>query len=139
MLFFKSNDNGDVVEVSEKVQNGTQWFSRWQMDSFETAERVAASASKATGRLHIAIDNTTSVSPRYDVIEAPKVGDEVSYGFNGDSYPDGTIVKIGKNLKIITTSTGHRYYRRKLMGRWVQTGGTWSLIQGHHNERNPSF
>lgn len=24
-------------------------------------------------------------------------------------------------------------------GRWAKTGGTWTLVQGIHNERNPSF
>lgn len=87
----------------------------------------------------IATDSGAHVSPRYDVILAPAVGDAVSYSFNGDSYPDGFISKISASLRVVTTDTGSVYYRRKLSGAWIKKGGTWSMIRGHHNDRNPSF
>jgi hypothetical protein len=140
MLFLKLNSQGEVTEVSSDIRTcvRSDWQSRWDWKDFATVERLAASATKATGRLHIGFDNGPCVSPRYDVMEAPNVGDKVSYAFNGDSYPDGEIVHITPGtLRIIKTSTGNTYYRRKQSGSWKQTGGTWSLIQGHHNERNP--
>jgi len=36
-----------------------------------------------------------------------KVGDDVSYGINGDWYPDGKVEKITK--KFLTTTGGHKY------------------------------
>lgn len=96
-------------------------------------------ALAATTGTQIVVDNGPHVSPRFSVIEPPKVGDKVSYGFNGDYYPDGEIVKIsGKNLRIVTTSTGSKFWRRGNSGRWVMNG-TWSLVPGHRSERNPSF
>lgn len=108
--------------------------SRWDWNSFEAAQEVAA----ALGAGYIATDAGPNVSPRYDVIELPKVGDAVSYGFNGDYYPCGEIVSISKSLKKITTSTGRAFFRRRLTGSWVNAG-TWSLVPGHVNKRNPEF
>ncbi|USN16348.1 hypothetical protein PLUTO_00320 [Luteibacter phage vB_LflM-Pluto] len=138
MLFFKSNDSGEVIEVTDKVQRGTQWTSRWDIRTMAEADLTASGATKLTNRLHIAIDSGPSVSPRYDVIEAPKVGDKVSYAFNGDYYPDGEIVRIGESMRVITTSTGNKYWRRKKTGSWILRG-TWTLVQGHRDDKNPCF
>ena len=87
-----------------------------------------------------------------------KVGDPVSYAFNGDAYPDGLVAKITK--KFLTTTTGkkyslHLYSDRELIkdetGRTVDAidvmregfrsvnGGTWALFHGHVYEQNPHF
>jgi hypothetical protein len=92
----------------------------------------------------LAADAGPGVSPRYSVFRAPSVGDECSYGFNGDAYPDGRILSIGTGPKARLVTSGengvsHVYYRRKLSQSWVQQGGTWSLIHGRHDRRNPSF
>lgn len=143
MLFFKRDTSGTVLEVSNKApwdaRDRKQWECRRHMVSFEYAQILAKSASECTGKTYLAIDSGPWTSPRYDVIEAMTVGEPVSYGFNGDYYPDGEIVKIGKNHRIITTSTGARYYRRKLTGVWLKTGGTWALVSGHRNDKNPEF
>lgn len=98
------------------------------------AEALAA----ATGT-QIVVDNGPYVCPRFSVIEPPKVGDAVSYAFNGDYYPDGEIVKIsGKNLRIVTTSNGSKFWRKGNSGRWIKDG-TWSLVPGHIDRRNPHF
>jgi hypothetical protein len=72
------------------------------------------------------------------VVEVPKIGDAVSYAFNGDSYPCGYVTKVSKDYRIITTTDGKRFFRRRLSGAWVN-GGTWSLVPGHRYEQNPSF
>lgn len=123
---------------------GDGWANRNDFTSFEQAQSIAASAwalvqSRKEERNFIATDAGPNVSPRFDVNEAPKLGDPVSYGFNGDSYPDGTITFIGKNYSTIRTSEGHTYYRKRLTGSWKQPGGTWSLLLGHRNDYNPSF
>jgi len=99
---------------------------------------IAIQAESATGKEYLPVDNGEWVSPRYDVIEAPCVGDKVSCGFNGDYYPEGEIVKISKNFKIITTSAGKKFYRKGLTGHWVHSK-MWALVAGHHEEKNPHF
>lgn len=86
----------------------------------------------------VACDAGEYVWPRYSVRTAPKVGDEVSYSFNGDTYPCGTVTKISKDHRIVYTSEGRNFYRKKLTGAWIN-GGTWSLVSGHRHEQNSSF
>lgn len=153
MIYAKVNEDGSVVDVygsSHSPHSSTEynavilgedrnlWQYRRNWESFERATEIAAGLTKLTGDLYLPIDNGTSTWPRYDVIEAPKVGDKVSYAFNGDYYPDGEITHITKTFQI-KTSAGNTYRRRKNTGSWRQPGGTWSLVQGHINERNPSF
>lgn len=81
-----------------------------------------------------------------------QVGEDVSYGFNGDWYHDGTIVKITKNY--ITTSGGRKYSLKVIKDRvWIDDdfrnvdrevfssvgGGTWALCKGICNKQNPHF
>lgn len=125
------------------------WTSRVDFETLEFAELIAREATDNARRasisgnyqLYIAIDSGPGVSPRYDVIAAPMVGDQVSRGFNGDYYPAGRITHVTPSLRVITTKeeSGARYkfYRRGQTGRWVQAGGTWSLVPGVHNERDP--
>lgn len=134
MLYF-ANEDGKIV-VSSEYTHGAE--SRWDWESFECAETIAAMASEDNETLYIATDAGPWVSPRYDIILAPKVGDPVSYRFNGDSYPSGFITKISKSMKRIETDEGRVFYRRKQSGSWVYNQ-TWSMVHGHHNERNTEF
>lgn len=120
-------------EIGGTIEDRNDW------KSFDQVVVAAALVSKFTGETYLAVDNGEWVRPRYDIVAAPKVGVLVSYGFNGDYYPCGEVVKVGKNCKIVTTSTGKVFYRRKLRGSWIMKGGTWSLVQGHRDERNPSY
>ena len=82
------------------------------------------------------------------------VGDDVSYGFNGDSYYGGKVVKITK--KYLTTDRGQRYYLKEFKSRvydqakfdyvdvmkeyFVSVGhGTWTLCKGIVEKQNPHF
>ena len=97
-------------------------------------------ACEAAGQGEMGVDQGKWVSPRYRVVRAPQIGDKVSYAFHGDYYPDGEIVHITKGtMRIIKTSTGRKYYRRKNSSQWKQTGGTWSLVFGHINRWNREF
>lgn len=125
----------DIGEAALNQWKGFENRNDWK--SLSDATRIAEGLTKTTGVLYIATDAGETVSPRYDVIVAPKVGDEVSYSFNGDTYPCGTIVKISESLRTITTSDGKKFYRRHQTGSWVKGG--WSLVQGHHYEQNPHF
>lgn len=106
-------------------------------ERFESFEEAASYCKHYAPHL-IPADAGPYVWPRYSVVEPPKVGDLVSYGFNGDAYPCGFVTKISKSLRRVETSEGRVFFRRKLTGSWI-SGGTWSLIHGHVNKRNPSF
>lgn len=143
MIYIHVSPTGVVLAVADRHQphptDGTRWECRWEWRTFAMAKERAAQAKALTGADYMAFDNGPSMSPRYDIMVKPAVGNAVSYGFNGDYYPDGEIARISESLRVITTTTGKKYYRQGESGRWVQTGGTWSLVQGHHDERNPCF
>jgi len=96
---------------------------------------------KSTGEYYIIVaTDERSVHNEYKVVRMPHVGDDVSMGFNGDYYPCGKISKISKTYFKITTDTGTTFTR---VGPscWKHGGkdGTFSLINGTIDERNPSF
>lgn len=134
-----------VVRIEDEYHNlqglpeHLNWINNWDVGTFDEAVRIAEEASKVMGKKYLPIDRTASVSPRFGIVEAPRVGDPVSYGFNGDYYPCGHITKISDSYYRIQTSTGDVFYHRGHTGSWVKKGGTWSLVSGHINERNPSF
>lgn len=140
MLFIKIV-NGKAVYATatypKRSQHSFETRNNWK--TMEDAERRANQLNQNNGPVYLAIDNGPNVHPRFDIIEAPCVGEPVSYSFNGDSYPDGKIVHISKapGYKVVTTDTGSKYYRRKQSARWMKQGGTWSMILGHVTERNP--
>jgi len=98
----------------------------------------AKAVADALGADYIATDAGPYVSPRYDVIKLPKVGDEVSYTFNGDHYPCGTVASISTSMRIVTTTEGQKFYRVRDTGCW-KYNKTWSLEMGHVSKLNPEF
>jgi hypothetical protein len=142
MIFVQMKDGLPVKVATEltEADYGARglWESRWDWKDFETVQKIASYLTAMTGNVYLPVDATAAVFPRFDIIEAPKVGDEVSYGFNGDFYPDGTIVKITKTFQI-TTSTDTTYRRRGNRACWMKPGGTWGLVAGHIYEQNPHF
>ena len=130
---------GNVVEV---------FFTGWRKGALTSrdcktlleAETFAASITAFTGQLHIGVDRGPYISPRYDVVEPPRVGEPVSYAFNGDYYPDGVVTHVTKGtFRIVKTDTGSVYYRHKKSGAWIKKGGTWSLVKGHIKRFNREF
>ena len=142
MLYFKTatDSTTDVVVTAIATEYTADCVSRWDIKSFDHANRIAVAATvfDPQGEFYIATDAGEWVSPRYDVIAVPTVGSPVSGAFNGDSYPEGVITKISKSLRRVETSTGAVFFRKRQTGSWVSQG-TWSMVSGHHNERNPSF
>lgn len=128
--------------ISEKASG---WFNRWDVDSMATAEAIAEALNAKSMRqgksanAYTAADSGPSVSPRFDVIRAPQVGDEVSSYFNGDGYPEGKVTRVSVSLRRVQTSTGAVFYRQGASARWIKAGGTWAMISGHYNDRNPHF
>ncbi len=123
------------AKVAQGAYPGVETRNDWK--TFDDAKEVAA----ALGSEYIATDAGSNVSPRYDVQKLPKIGEKVSYAFNGDSYPCGTIIAISKSLKVITTKDGEnvkKFYRVRETGCW-RNNRTWSLVSGHVYKQNPSF
>jgi len=109
------------------------------LSTLSDAADVAAAAGALTGETYLPIDGGSGVSPRFDVIRAPHVGDKVSYAYNGDYYPCGTVTAISPTLRKVTTSTGRVFYRtRAQAGAW-RSRGMWSLVHGHVSRLNPEF
>lgn len=126
-------------KYDEMVNTGSGWITRNDIGSFSYAFTLASLLTdkyKSEGRTFLACDAGSHTSPRYDVIEAPKVGDQVSKSFNGDTYPEGVITRITPRWQI-TTSTGVKFLRKGETAGWKQTGGTWWMTGGHHYEQNP--
>lgn len=149
MLNFKITDNNTIVEISTLLPrgenqwastsaDGSGWTSRHDFNSMDDAKRIADLATDFTGKTYLPVDEGAGVWPRFDVIEAPAVGDDVSYAFNGDYYPCGQIKSISASFRVITTTEGQKFYRRRESGCW-KLNGVWSLVDGHRSELNPSF
>lgn len=115
------------------------WTDRNDWQTLADAERIAASATKATGKTWLACDKGDHVSPRYDVIEAPVVGQDVSWTFNGDAYPLGKISSVSADHKTVMVEVApgkKRRFARRGAG-WANGG--WSLIPGTVNRQNPEL
>ena len=109
MLYFKLNADKTVAEIVPNLAklptewastsaDGSGWLTRHDLQSLAEAEMLAAAAQEATGKAYLAIDSGGGCYPRFDVIEAPVVGEDVSYAFNGDYYPCGQIKSISAKI-----------------------------------------
>ena len=112
-------------------------YNRVVDESEMTHEQAVKAAFYLTAR-HNRLYLPTTNENKFGVVQAPALGDKVSYAFNGDSYPCGEIVKISDKLQV-TTSTGEKFRRVKETGGWKRTGGTWYMVYGHESKLNPSF
>lgn len=143
MLYVRT-EGGTAVEATTKYPEdrvGGHWPKNWQTrndwPTLNHAEVVASELNAHAGELrYLATDAGPGQWPRYDVIEAPRAGDEISYAYNGDYYPDGEIVKVSDSLRVVYSSTGSKYWRRRATGTWLKDG-MWCLVKGHRSERNP--
>jgi len=140
-VFFKNSLPVHFAET-EKITDHSIEFdqveSRWDWNSFERVTELALRLTVLSGKTFLPIDSSPNVSPRFDIILAPVVGDEISYGFNGDYYPCGKIARITKNFMVVS-STGEKFNRNKKSGSWGMVGGTWSMVRGHISKRNQEF
>lgn len=108
-----------------------------ESNTAEYWQTLAAQVTEVTGKLNL-VDENQWRSPRFKIFEAPCVGDAISYAFNGDYRPDGTIVSISKSMRVVVSSSGRKYYRKGSTAQWIHAK-TWSMVAGHHDERNPHF
>jgi hypothetical protein len=119
----------DTAESAAKYENRCDW------KDLAAAEVIAKAATEFHGVPYVATDAGDHCHPRYSVVQVPRVGDEVSYSFNGDTYPDGTVVSVSKTFKVVKTQH-NTYYRQGTTGSWKHSG-MWCLLNGHRKERNP--
>jgi hypothetical protein len=144
MFYFRIvNDTVIQIAVDLTFENyrDPAWINRHDIQSFEHAEQIAAQANAliGAGTALIPVDSGEGCYPRYDVVEAPTIGQKVSRALNGDYYPDGEIVKIsGKEHRIVTTSTGRKYYRRRQSSVWI-ADKIYAMVHGHISRLNPEF
>ena len=110
-----------------------------RFEDMESAERRAKELTAHTSDIYFACDRTKYTYPRYKVYPAPKIGEPVSYAFNGDYYPCGYIEKISPTMKKITTTDGTTFWRDSKINSCWRRHRTWSMVHGHIDERNPSF
>lgn len=136
MLNFTFNDKAILIAVSTECS--PEAINRNDITDMAQAEQIAKDATVLTKSLHVAVDKGDHTFPRFDVIAAPKVGDEVSRAFNGDYYPAGKIVKVSESLRRVVTDTGVVFYRQGQTAAWLNNR-TWFMSPGHRDERNPSF
>ena len=141
------NDSGvtparrkEIAAAGGRIETRNDW------PTLEHARRAAEVAMHATGEEFFAVDNGPHMSPRFDIARMPQIGDEVSRGFNGDYYPEGKITHNSPSRAVIKTSTSEKFTRRKRGAKsvknsavWRDRGGTFTLIRGHHDKRNPHF
>lgn len=141
MLYIAINEAGKAIaaETDPKLfPEGTKWINRNDIRDAEHASELAFDLHLETSKVFLWVDNGRSCHPRFDVIKAMEVGDKVSYAFNGDSYPCGSIIAISPSYKVITVTDGFKFYRKGETGAWKKNR-TWSLIPGTVYKQNPSF
>lgn len=140
-----SSDELKAEGIDHAAREAQGWQTSWDWSDFLTVELIANELSAATGRDFLPCDRGDHVSPRYDVIEAPKLGDDVSRGFNGDYYPVGKVTRItGAGRRIIETKdergTVRKFYRVKLSAAWREgKGSPFCLVPGVRSEWNREF
>lgn len=105
-----------------------------------TKEEVELLADYMTKKFDVKymVSDTPTALPRYEVFKSPQIGDKISCAFNGDYKPDETIKSISKTMKVITSTSGRKYYRKGETSKWINNG-VWVMIQGHINRRNMEF
>lgn len=143
-MFYIKFNGGLPCRISEEYpkdravgrENG--WISSRDFETKKDADTVATYLTSMTGDIYLGVDEGPGVSPRYRVIKAPKIGDEVSRSFNGDTYPSGKIVKITPTWQV-TTDEGRKFLRYKETGGWREAGRGFWMVRGHIYEQNPHF
>ena len=125
----------DVEDLREAGYKFDDFECNWD---WKTLEDVTACFERMGEKLEgfMITDTGPHCSPRFDIVEKPKVGDKISYAFNGDYHPCGEIAKISKTMKKITSTEGDVFYRRRATGCWLKNK-YWAMIDGHHDVRNP--
>lgn len=137
-MIYVTMQDGMPVGWTKEPDNSVSQICRPDFTSLSQVQDIVAALNELSEQELIATDAGEYVSPRYDLMVKPQVGDEVSMAFNGDYYPVGHITSISGSLKVITTSSGKRFYRKKQSGTW-KYNKTWSLVAGLISKRNPHF
>ena len=129
-------DDGEEVVFDNVIR-------QCDFETFVQAEAAAKKLTEVMGRLYIPTTNgEEGRRARYEVVEVPAVGDEVSRGFNGDYYPCGKIVRVTKALTVIAEDENgfqSRFRRVKQTGSWKLENMPYYLVFGRVDERSPHF
>lgn len=131
----------DLTQVT--TEHTPAFLNRNDLRSLDDAMVVAKGlTANIAGRTFLHTDAGPNWSPRFDVVEPPKVGDQVSQESNGDAYYVGVVEKVSKTYRIVTVrcpdGSTVQARRRLITGTW-RVGGGWALVKGVVEKRNPSF
>lgn len=139
MTFHIQLKNDLPVSISDTYdKTAKNQISSRDYNSFADAAYFARLITELTNKTYIAVDNGEYRFNRYEIIRMYQVGEEVSYTFNGDTYPDDIILEISKDLSTIKTAN-NVYKRVKETRGWKQKKSPFWLFSGHLFEQNPSF
>lgn len=122
----------------DRVESENCRHHNWERVVYLAQAATSIYAMRGKQDVFLPVDHGTNSSSRFSVCVAPKIGSPVSRGYNGDYTPEGEITKISKSYRRVETSTGCVFYRKHKTATW-KASGTWSMVGGHHNDRNPSF
>lgn len=134
-------DNSSVAHYQLQADlRDTNYLTQRGYKTSADAQAVALACEALTrqynaGRSFAVLDEGEYCSPRYWVRALPKVGDPVSYAFNGDCYPCGHVTKVLTTK--IETNGGERFNRQK--NGWFRRDQTWTLVLGHAFHQNPEL
>jgi hypothetical protein len=135
MLYVKVDENNGLpldikTHLTSDEHFDMRWKSRGDWKDFDTVKRLALYITFIMGKVYLPVDEMESIYPRYDIIEAPKVGDKIFRYYNGDLHPEGEITKITKKWRI-ETSTGVKFNRFKNTSSWREIGTGHRMV--HEN------
>lgn len=142
MIFFYMV-NGVVVQVSNEcpnsdwIQNNVGWADRNDIRTIDQCTDIADQITAITGNVYLA----SKEGSYFELTKAPKIGDDVSSGFNGDADYIGKVTKIGKNYSniYVTDDNGNESIFRKKKNISAWKDGYRYLSIGINNSRNPHF
>lgn len=133
MVNIMRDRNGKICGVISQSIEGSTARGDWHDYSAEQMDALAEEVSEYMGRPFVAVERDGY--PKNDIVPVPRVGDPISYGFNGDYYPCGRISRVSPTGKVITSTQGHKFYRRGKTSKW-RYNKFWSLVRGHISEWN---
>lgn len=143
-----AEETGQVADLLKTTPGAAYIVNRNDLPTHLAALHIANRVTEFTGETYFAADKGPGVSPRYDVVKMPAVGDKVSAAFNGDYYPAGEIDWISSTGFKVRTSDGTEFTRRSPgsgisrmhSAIWkVRGSSAFTMVRGHIDRRNPSF
>lgn len=156
MLYFVQDVRRDVVEIGDLAKFDDRAVGiashHATLRTWVDAENLAEAANRFAIRTSpedcwhettfVPVDRGRNVSPRYDVVPLFKVGEEVSKTINGDYYPIGKVARVSdgplyRRIVVEGEDGATVFWRNGRSESWRE--GSWRLVRGVVDKRNPDF